>query len=340
MSLLRIFMTLGAFCVLFGAAAFGPTSAVHADAPYDREAAQYYALTYSARANPFYRRYSDAGGDCTSFTSQVLSYGGWGYADGFLWDRGNVSSWWYTTLGIGAGFGTATWSNANDFFLFLLGSRRAHLISDPALLTVGDVVQMIWSYDPTEIGHTAVADYVGKDGTLYFAQHDNNTPFDTFANYLSYDHGVKFLYWHIDDRYPSNDPLPFFRYYNPQLNDHFYTTRWSELGVQHLGYTLERVQCELCAEPASGTAPLYRYYNSRLQDHFYTSNWSELGGGAAGYSFEKIAGYVYQGPVAGMRALYRYRNLNSGHHLYTTDPNELRGRNDFRSEGVVGYALP
>ena len=83
-----------------------------------------------------------------------------------------------------------------------------------------------------------------------------------------------------------------YRYWNPGIGDHFYTTNWSELGGGNYGWNFEGVQCYVLAQQASGSRPLYRYWNSGIGDHFYTTNWSELGGGNYGWNFEEVQCYV------------------------------------------------
>ena len=83
-----------------------------------------------------------------------------------------------------------------------------------------------------------------------------------------------------------------YRYWNPGIGDHFYTTDWSELGNGNYGWHFEEVQCHVLAQQASGSRPLYRYWNSGIGDHFYTTDWSELGNGNYGWHFEEVQCYV------------------------------------------------
>jgi hypothetical protein len=41
----------------------------------------------------------------------------------------------------------------------------------------------------------------------------------------------------------SDQTFPLFRYYNPSVVDHFYTTNFGELGGGALGYGFEGIQC-------------------------------------------------------------------------------------------------
>jgi hypothetical protein len=93
--------------------------------------------------------------------------------------------------------------------------------------------------------------------------------------------------------------VPLYRYWNPQVGDHFYTTDWNELGNGNYGWSFERVQCYVHAQAVPGTVPLYRYWNSQDGDHFYTTDWNELGNGNYGWGYEGIQCYVHDQPVLG-----------------------------------------
>lgn len=44
-------------------------------------------------------------------------------------------------------------------------------------------------------------------------------------------------------------PVPLYRYWNPQVGDHFYTTNWNELGNGKYGWGYEGVQCYVHTQP-------------------------------------------------------------------------------------------
>lgn len=140
---------------------------------------------------------------------------------------------------------------------------------------------------------------------------------------------------------PRQATVPLYRYWNPRIGDHFYTTNWRELGNGQHGYRYEGVQAQVWQRRVPGTVPLYRYWNSRIGDHFYTTDWRELGNGRYGYLFEGVQCCVRPARTAETVALYRYWNPRIGDHFYTTDWRELgNGRYDYRLEGVAGYVAP
>lgn len=132
--------------------------------------------------------------------------------------------------------------------------------------------------------------------------------------------------------------VPFLRYFNPDTQDQFYTTLYSELGEAAQGYSFQWNEGYIRSTQASGTVPLYRYWNPSTWDHFYTTNFNELGYGALGYSYEKIEGYVYTSQQTGTVPLYRYYNPTTAHHFYTTDYSEYgSGSNGYQLEWIQCY---
>ena len=92
-----------------------------------------------------------------------------------------------------------------------------------------------------------------------------------------------------------------YRYYNPEVIDHFYTTNQAEINVTEVdqvgnyGYKLEGVLGYCFSNPTTGTKPLHRYYNKELNDRFYTIYFE----GNARY--EGIQCYVYPAQAEGSR---------------------------------------
>jgi subtilisin family serine protease len=139
----------------------------------------------------------------------------------------------------------------------------------------------------------------------------------------------------------SSGTVPLYRYWNPSIGDHFYTTDFNELGYGASGWGFERIECHVYTQQAPGTVPLYRYWNPSIGDHFYTTDFNELGYGASGWSFERVECYVYNQQAAGTVPLYRYWNPSIGDHFYTTDFNELGyGASGWGFENIQGYVLP
>ena len=92
--------------------------------------------------------------------------------------------------------------------------------------------------------------------------------------------------------------VPLYRYWNPGIGDHFYTTNWGELGSGRYGWGYEGIQCHVLPQQRTGSVPLYRYWNPGIGDHFYTTNWGELGSGRYGWRYEGIQCYVFPQPTS------------------------------------------
>lgn len=128
--------------------------------------------------------------------------------------------------------------------------------------------------------------------------------------------------------------IPIYRY--SSSNRHFYSSRWSELGLGASGFTYESPVGYLYNYAKTGTVAFYRLYNSTTDDHLYqTSNSIPVG-----YHYESVLGYVYSTQVAGTVPLYRYYKSTGGH-FYTLDINELGGGTNegYTYEGIACYVV-
>lgn len=72
--------------------------------------------------------------------------------------------------------------------------------------------------------------------------------------------------------------LPFIRLYNPLINDHFYTTDWTESdNAQRLhGYKFEGTLGYVEKAPRLGVVSIIRLWNPGVRKHFYTISRSEM----------------------------------------------------------------
>jgi endo-1,4-beta-D-glucanase Y len=135
-----------------------------------------------------------------------------------------------------------------------------------------------------------------------------------------------------------------YRYYNPYVNDHFYTIDFSEIGNGKYGYSLElkgMFAVKKTSVVDGKTTSLFRLYSPSSGDHFYTISWAEANSACnyCGYVYEGIEGNVYPKQYNGTIPIYRYWNGGLGDHFYTSDYNELGGgRIGYGYEGVAFYA--
>ncbi|KAH7684411.1 hypothetical protein AAVH_41081, partial [Aphelenchoides avenae] len=126
---------------------------------------------------------------------------------------------------------------------------------------------------------------------------------------------------------------PFYRAYQADLHDHFYTTNPVEHDASYMrGYKTEYVAGRILYAKAPNSVELYRLYHTEKHDHFYTTSleerWDAVG--RLGYEDEGIAGYVYQAsgakprcPCPEVRPLYRlYKAAPIADHFYTMNATE------------------
>jgi len=135
---------------------------------------------------------------------------------------------------------------------------------------------------------------------------------------------------------PPTGLIPLYRYDNPELDRHMYTSDWNELGSFSQGYQFEKVQGYLytSATGASNLVPLYRYYNSTTSDHYLTTTNATY----SGYTYEKILGYISTTPITSAdQSLNEYFDSTSGH-VYTSPPETLS--TPFVFSALEGYLTP
>ena len=135
---------------------------------YDWLAAQNYIRQYALNPNPAYRLFSDVGGDCTNFVSQVMGAGGWVDRPGPYLDWNN---WWYNALNQ-----TRSWTYTHAFQQFFNTSGRGQFLSYLTDMWIGDVMQIDFWADTTIDHAMLVDDKISStlDG-IFMSYHTNNT---------------------------------------------------------------------------------------------------------------------------------------------------------------------
>ncbi|KAF8205401.1 hypothetical protein K438DRAFT_1757372 [Mycena galopus ATCC 62051] len=92
---------------------------------------------------------------------------------------------------------------------------------------------------------------------------------------------------------------PLYRLNNVVLQDHFYTTNWTEVGeFNATGYTYEGIAAWVYTDAICGSHPLFRLFNPAEEDHFYTTSGPEVQVFLSqGYQSQGVAAFV---PTAGI----------------------------------------
>lgn len=86
--------------------------------------------------------------------------------------------------------------------------------------------------------------------------------------------------------------MSFYRWYNPDLKDHFYHYDRTGGGTKLEGYVYEGIVGNIATSRMTNTRELYRWFNPSTKRHFYSTNPKAATGKRRGYRFESIAGYV------------------------------------------------
>jgi len=84
----------------------------------------------------------------------------------------------------------------------------------------------------------------------------------------------------------------FYRWYNPQIKDHFYHYDRTGGGKKLSGYVYEGAIGNIATSKMTNTRELYRWFNPATGRHYFSTNPKGASGLRKGYRFEGIAGYV------------------------------------------------
>ncbi|WP_308283963.1 amidase domain-containing protein [Streptomyces buecherae] len=145
-----------------------------------------YAEKYWKNYNPAYRKFNDAGGDCTNFVSQALKAGGWKHDSGTYDDYRN---WWYDSS-----YQSLSWVGANEWSWFTLHHKRATNLANVYYMGVGDVMQMDFDRDGSK-DHTMMTTYRSSSGVPYLTYHSVNTYRKSVASIIaSYPNALYYAY--------------------------------------------------------------------------------------------------------------------------------------------------
>ena len=151
----------------------------------------------------------------------------------------------------------------------------------------------------------------------------------------------------IGEAVEQTSRIPYFRLYNANTGEHFYTENRGEYnGLGAAGWAKENIAYYLFNGPTvidSVTAkPWFRLFNPNDGLHHWTLSRAEYDHlGSIGWKQEGFAGYFFETKVTGSEPLYRLYNPNSGLHHWT----QSKGENDFlvnigwKSEGIAGYVF-
>jgi len=135
----------------------------------------------------------------------------------------------------------------------------------------------------------------------------------------------------------------FYRSYNTNETDHFYTTNPLERdnSATNLGYDYEKVEIYISNRAFLGGVPLHRLYNATVKSHYYTTNDTDTAFQDPNWASEGEAGYVYPSPTENMVPVYHLYSSSADDHFYTASEFERDyavATYGYANEGIAFYA--
>lgn len=143
---------------------------------YDRDAAVAYAHRWAFGRNPAFYDFSDLGGDCTNFASQVL------YAGSGIMNYTPTFGWYYRNLNDRA----PAWTGVNELYRFLTTNRSRGpqaIVSDLDDIDIGDIIQL--SFNGRIFAHSPIVVETGNHtpSTILLAAHTNDADMRPLITY-------------------------------------------------------------------------------------------------------------------------------------------------------------
>lgn len=144
---------------------------------YNRDAAVAYADKWAYGRNPRFFDFSDLGGDCTNFASQVL------YAGSGVMNYTPLYGWFY----ISTNDRTPSWTGVEELYRFLVSNTGAGpqaRVTGLAEIDRGDIIQLKFDYGE-RFDHSPVVIDVGMrtPNTILLAAHSNDANCRPLSSY-------------------------------------------------------------------------------------------------------------------------------------------------------------
>lgn len=144
---------------------------------YDRDAAVAYAKKWAYGRNPAFFDFSDLGGDCTNFASQVL------YAGSGVMNYTPTFGWYYISVNNRA----PAWTGVNELYRFLVnntGPGPQARVVNLSQIDRGDIIQLKFT-EGEKFDHSPVVTDVGNrtPATILLAAHSRDALCRPLASY-------------------------------------------------------------------------------------------------------------------------------------------------------------
>ena len=136
--------------------------------PYNRRKAVDYAHKWAFGRNPQYYDFSDIGGDCTNFASQVI------LAGAGVMNYNPVKGWYF----VNSGNRSPAWSGVEFLHNFLINNKESGPVAEDTTIenaAIGDIAQL--SFNGTTFQHSPMIVSIGNPPSpenIYVAAHTFN----------------------------------------------------------------------------------------------------------------------------------------------------------------------
>lgn len=109
----------------------------------------------------------------------------------------------------------------------------------------------------------------------------------------------------------QKDTVPVYRFYNPSINYHFYTTERNGI-AEKIGYDFEKIAWHMPSEEGPDTTAYFRFYSPDTKDHLLSTYYL----GEPGYNNDGVLGYIYNYAKPGATELQGF--VHTGYTLVGT----------------------
>jgi hypothetical protein len=156
--------------------------------PYDRVKAVNYAIKWALQHNPKFYDYSNLGGDCTNFASQVV------FAGAGVMNFTRVYGWYY----INGNEKSPSWTGVDYLYQFLVNNRSQGPFAENSNISAiqpGDLIQLSFGNQP-HFNHSLAVTRLTLPPTMDNIDVATHTP-DSLHRKLSSYHWVAIRFIHI-----------------------------------------------------------------------------------------------------------------------------------------------
>lgn len=198
------------------------------------------------------------------------------------------------------------------------------------------------SYYMADNAISSIRCYNGARATIYANKNYGGAAFSTADNIANlgdfgFDDTASSISISLDT--PPQRSYKYHHYLNSEINDHFYTPWWEELGKgngfwQHWG-----VECYLYRTQVTQSTALHLFCNIDTNIHYLTTNKDELLNQPQ-WKYQGVSAYIFKTQLGGMAPFYHFYNMRTTAHAYSTNSMKYKASADWVNQGIIGYVYP